>query len=217
MNCGCDDGYCDGVCSNDYTCGCDDNGTDTELVELSLADVEATPDLAIHTILPRYNLVYQKYTPIEDYNTAVSWLNKLYQRAISQGLKFSDNIIILWFRTQILKQNINTKYLASTVSYLANREFQDFLNGLNINGGSVDCPSDCGSYCASFCTDCQTDCGCDDSCDCGDCGDCGCDDACPTDCPGDENCSYDEPCDVCGPDCGSGDDPSYCSTDGGWQ
>lgn len=217
MICGCDDAYCDSVCSTDYTCGCDDNGTDTELVELSLADVEATPDLVVNIIMPRHNIITAKYAPIEDYNTAITWLNRLYQRAVSQGLKFSDDIIILWYRTQMLKQYVSVDYLTSTISYLANREFQDFLNTLTIGGGSVDCPSDCSSQCSSYCSDCPSDCGCDDCSDCSDCGiDCSSD--CGTYCGSDEDCSYDTPCDVCGAgDCGSGDACDYCSGDGGWN
>ena len=198
--CGCDDSYCD--CSSDT--------------------IDTTPDLAIHTIIPRHSLANSAQTStIDDYNTAVSWLNKLYQRTISQGLKFSDDIIILWYRTQILKQNVNIKYLASTISYLANREFQDFLNGLSIGGGSVYCPSDCGgycgsySYCGSYCgsdgsvCDSSCDCGCDDSCDCGDCG---CDDYCGCDDTGTGPCSADS-CLECA-DCGCDDNACDICDDG---
>ncbi len=156
---------------------------------------------------------------IKNYNKVVVAFNNLENNLKYKSKDWTDQLSIIWFTNEYLSSTTTNKYASGQNTYLSAREFQDYLNKIQIGGGSVDCPSDCSGYCGSYTpcsSDCSSDCGdcgCDDSCDCGDCNDCSSD---YFGCTSDDDCSSDV-CDVCGGDCGSGDSCDYCSSDGGWS
>ncbi len=122
---------------------------------------------------------FDKTQPVKtNYNKVVYDFNRLRYELIEAASDLSDQLSIIWFNNAYLVNSITNKYTSGVYSLLSVQAFQEYLNNININGGSVNCPSDCQSDCSAHnpcisdgCgADCETyyECGCND-CDCGDC------------------------------------------------